>query len=277
MVVGDGLEVPQAIVGHPRIRRIGFTGSESAGRSIQRLAAETAVKDITLELGGKNALIACADADPADVADGAVRGMNFGWAGQSCGSTSRLLVHENIADEVLGRIVDLLADRTYRSPLDPGCEQGTIVSERQHAKVMGYIDTARTMGARVVVGGSRPPVQGLFVEPTVLDGVERSWPVANEEIFGPVLTVLRWRDEDDAVQLANSVNYGLTGSVYSNDIKQAHRIARALETGYVWINGTATHFYGMPYGGFKGSGLGREESLEELLSYTQLKSVNVFL
>lgn len=279
IVTGDGPVVPEAIVRHPQVRRIGFTGSESVGRAIQRTAAEVAVKDVTLELGGKNALVAFADADPAEVARGAVRGMNFAWSGQSCGSTSRLLVHESIADDVVARVAAAVADREFRSPLDPEAVQGTVVNRRQYDRVLSYIDGAVADGARVVTGGGAPPGigRGLFIAPTLLDGVDPSWRIANEEVFGPVLSVLRFRDEDEAVRLANSVDYGLTGSIYTNDVRRAHRVARALEIGFVWINGAGSHFTGMPYGGWKNSGLGREESLDELLSYTQLKSVNVML
>ena len=279
IVVGDGIELPDALVRHPDVRRIGFTGSEEAGRSIQRAAAEVAVKTVTLELGGKNALIAFPDADPDEVARAAVQGMNFTWSGQSCGSTSRLLVHHSIAESVVDRVAALLSDREYRSPLDPLAAQGTIVNRAQHERVLRYLSAAVEEGARVVVGGGRPESadRGLFIAPTLLDGVEPHHTVANEEIFGPVLSVLRWSEEAEAVALANSVRYGLTGSIFTNDIRRAHRVARALETGYVWINGAGPHFTGMPYGGWKNSGVGAEEALEELLSYSQIKAVNVLL
>ena len=278
VIVGNGIEVPDALVRHPDVYRIGFTGSEAAGRSVQRSAAEAGVKNVTLELGGKNALIAFADADPDDVAAGAVAGMNFTWSGQSCGSTSRLLVHETIADSVVARIVERLAGRRYVSPLDPAAIQGTIVNRRQYDRVLGFIEHAVAQGAQVVAGGGRPEhSDGLFIAPTVLDGVQPDHRVANEEVFGPVLSVLRFSEEQDAVALANSVQYGLTGSVYTNDVRRALRVARALETGYVWINHAGPHYIGMPYGGWKNSGIGSEESLEELLSYTHLKSVNVLL
>ncbi|SFK65594.1 2-formylbenzoate dehydrogenase [Amycolatopsis sacchari] len=279
VVVGDGPEAPQAIVRSRLVRRIGFTGSEQVGRFIQRSAAEVAVKHVTLELGGKNALIAFPDASPQKVARAAIQGMNFTWSGQSCGSTSRLLVHDDIADEVLAAVAAQLAGRRFVSPLDPEAVQGTMVNKRQYDRVLGYLAGAVDSGARVVTGGGRPASvdKGLFVAPTFLDRVSPEWPVANEEIFGPVVSVIRWTDEEDAVRIANSVDYGLTGSVFTNDISTAHRVARALETGFVWINGAGPHFQGVPYGGWKNSGVGREESLEELLSYTQSKSVTVML
>lgn len=279
IVVGDGPEAPRAIVRHKLVRRIGFTGSEATGRAIQRDAAEVCVKNITLELGGKNALIAFPDASPAEVARAAVQGMNFTWSGQSCGSTSRLLVHEDIADEVLRLAREVVEDRQFVSPLDPTAVQGTMVNRRQYDRVLSYIDGAVEAGAHVVTGGGPPQssAQGLFVAPTFLDRVDSSLAVANEEIFGPVVAVIRWRDEEDAIRIANSVDYGLTGSIFTNDIRTAHRVARELDTGYIWINGAGPHFQGMPYGGWKNSGVGREEGLEELLSYCQAKSVTVML
>lgn len=279
IIVGDGPEAPTALVRHPKVHRIGFTGSEAVGRAIQRSAAEVAVKNITLELGGKNALIAFDDADPDDVARAAVQGMNFTWSGQSCGSTSRLLVHDSIADPVLEKVKTLVEDRKFISPLDPAAVQGTMVNRKQFARVLGYIDGAIAEGAKVVTGGGRPESaeRGLFVAPTVLDNIDPSFKVAKEEIFGPVVSVIRWTDESEAIRIANSVDYGLTGSVFTNDIRKAHRTARALETGFVWINGAGPHFQGLPYGGWKNSGVGREESIEELLSYTQSKSITVML
>lgn len=279
IVVGDGPAAPNALVVHPKVRRIGFTGSGTVGRAIQRAAAEVAVKHVSLELGGKNALIAYQDADPREVAEGAIRGMNFTWSGQSCGSTSRLLVHDDIADAVLAHVRTMLATREFRSPLDPSAVQGTMVNRKQFERAIGYIDDAVRRGAEVVTGGGRPDNGdiGLFVAPTFLDRIDSDWAVSREEIFGPVVSVLRWTDEGEAIGIANSVDYGLTASIYTNDIRRAHRVARSLEAGYVWINGAGPHFQGVPYGGWKNSGVGREESIEELLSYAQSKSVNVML
>jgi 2-formylbenzoate dehydrogenase len=278
VVTGNGPAVPDAIVRHPKVRRIGFTGSEPVGRSIQKAAAETGVKHVSLELGGKNALIAFPDADPAEVARAAIQGMNFTWSGQSCGSTSRVLLHDDIADAVLREVTAQLAGRRYPSPLDPDAVQGTMVSQRQFDRVTGYIDGAVAEGAEVVAGGGRPPAAGLglFIEPTFLK-TDPSMRVSQEEIFGPVVSVMRWTDPDEAIRLANSVQYGLTGSIFTRDLGTALRTARALETGYVWINNAGPHFLGLPYGGWKGSGVGHEESIEELFSYSQIKSVSVML
>jgi acyl-CoA reductase-like NAD-dependent aldehyde dehydrogenase len=279
ILVGDGPAVPRAIVRHPAVRRIGFIGSEPTGRAIQRDAADAGVKEVTLELGGKNALIACPDTDPLLVARGAVDGMNFTWSGQSCGSTSRLLVHESLADEVVAEVVRLLQGRRIASPLDPTSEQGTVISRQHYDRILGHIAMARAEGAEVLAGGGPPPgiERGLFVAPTVLGSVAAGSRIAREEVFGPVLSVIRWKDESDVVAMANSVDYGLTAAVWTDDVRRAHRMAQELEVGYVWINGTSRHFPGVPFGGVKGSGIGREESIEELLGYTTVKAVNVML
>ena len=279
VVIGNGPAVPDRLVRHPKVSRIAFTGSANVGRAIQRAAAEVAVKEVSLELGGKNALIAFPDADPEEVAQGIIHGMNFTWSGQSCGSTSRLLVHEDIADDVLSHVKRLLADRSYLPPLDPDCIQGTMVNERQRNVALRFIEEAIADGAEVVTGGGVPAGvdQGLFVEPTFLDRVQPSFRVAREEVFGPVVSVIRWTDESEAIRIANDVEYGLTGSVFTNDVRRAHRVARLLEAGVVWINGSANHFQGLPFGGWKESGLGSEEGIEELLSFSRSKSVSVML
>src|SRR5262245_52465908 len=282
VVVGNGPVAGRAVARHPAIRRIGFIGSEATGRSVQRDAADAGVKDVTLELGGKNALIAFPDADPGQVASGAVAGMNFARSsGQSCGSTSRLLLHESMADEVIDHVVLRMAAIRVGSPLDPATEMGTMASRAQYDKALAYIGVATGEGAQLLAGGGRPAglehERGLFVAPTLLGGVRPDMRIAREEVFGPVLCVMTWKDEDEAIEIANGVAYGLTGSVWTNDIRRAHRVASALDAGYLWVNGSSTHFPGVPFGGVKLSGVGREESLDELLSYTQLKTVNIML
>jgi acyl-CoA reductase-like NAD-dependent aldehyde dehydrogenase len=283
VLVGAGADLPRAIVRHPEVRRIGFIGSEMTGRSIQKDAADVGVKDVTLELGGKNAIIICPDVDVAKAARGVVKGMNFqGWQSQSCSSTSRLFVHENIADELMTEIVRIIGEIRIGDPLDPATQMGTMASRAQFEKTLRYIGIAKEDGARLVTGGDRPSglgdeVKGLFIEPTVFDNVGFDSRLAMEEVFGPVLSAFRWNDEAEVIRHANSVRYGLTGAIWCNDITRAHRLAHELDTGYVWINDAASHFTGVPFGGYKGSGIGKEESVEELLSYSQVKTINLRL
>jgi 2-formylbenzoate dehydrogenase len=282
VLTGQGPATGDAVVRHPAIRRIAFIGSEPTGRAIQRAAAETGVKEVSLELGGKNALLAFPDADPDAVAASAVGGMNFTWSqGQSCGSTSRLLVHRDIADRVVEGVLRRVEAIRIGSPLDPATEMGTVVSRQQYERSLGYIAAGRDEGARLLTGGTRPDgpgfEKGFFLRPTIFTDVRPTMRIAREEIFGPVLSVMTFDDEAEAVRTANGVEYGLTASVWTNDLRRAHRLARELEAGYVWLNGSARHFWGTPFGGYKASGIDREESLEELLSFTQLKTVHVLL
>jgi len=280
IVHGFGAPAGDALVRHPLVRRIGFTGSVATGLAIQRAAASDAVKHVTLELGGKNPFIVFPDADLERVIDMAVAGMNFSWAGQSCGSTSRLLLHESIHDRVVEGVAARMAALRLGSPLDLASEMGPVNSARQHARVMDFINGARAEGARLVTGGRRPPGErfskGYWVEPTLFAEVQPAMRIAREEIFGPVVCALRWRTEDEAVALANDSDYGLTAAVWTQDLSVALRMLRSLQAGTVWINMAGQHFVGTPFGGWKDSGLGGEECLEELLSYSQVKAVHAF-
>ncbi|MGW3950187.1 aldehyde dehydrogenase family protein [Streptomyces sp. NPDC004752] len=279
VVVGDGPVVPDTLVRHPQVRRIGFIGSGPTGRAIQQAAAESGIKDVTLELGGKNAMVVFADADLDAAAEGAVFGMNFGSSGQSCGSNSRLLVQREVHDEVVARVVELIEARRIGDPLAEWSEQGTVINRTQYEKSLRYVEIAVNEGAKVATGGSRPSgpefERGLYVAPTVLTDVTPDARIAREEVFGPVLAVIPFDTEDEAVQIANSVEYGLTASVWTRDLDRAHRVVRDFEAGHTWINGSSLHFPNVPFGGVKGSGVGREESLEELLGYTDIKAINV--
>jgi aldehyde dehydrogenase (NAD+)/betaine-aldehyde dehydrogenase len=279
IVHGLGLQAGDALVRHPQVRRIGFTGSVETGLAIQRAAASVSVKHVTLELGGKNPFIVFPDADLDRVVDMAVAGMNFSWAGQSCGSTSRLLLHESVHDEIVERVAQRLRKLRLGDPTDPAVEMGPVNSRRQHERVLGFIDSARTEGARLVTGGRRPPgaafERGFWIEPTLYADVEPASRLAREEVFGPIMCALRWRTEAEAIELANATDYGLTAAVWTRDLATALRMIRRIEAGTVWINTAGQHFVGTPFGGWKDSGLGGEECLDELLSYTQLKAVHV--
>ncbi|MFT4130389.1 aldehyde dehydrogenase family protein [Labrys sp. (in: a-proteobacteria)] len=281
IVTGPGATVGNAIVRHPGIKRIAFIGSPQTGRAIQRSAAEVAVKHVTLELGGKNPLIAFPDTDPDIIAAAAVRGMNFSWQGQSCGSTSRLLLHEDIHDAVLERVVSAVAGLRLGDPFDPATDMGPVNSRIQHEKVLSFFETARHDGSRLMTGGRRPPgerfAKGFWVEPTVYADVKPGMRLWQEEVFGPILSVGRWKTVDEAVELANSTEYGLTGAVWTNDIRNALNVARRIRSGHVWINGCSNHFLGVPFGGMKNSGVGREEGIEEMISYTEAKTINIML
>ena len=280
-IVTGGRDTGAALVAHPRVAKIGFIGSVPAGRAVMTAAGAT-LKSLTLELGGKNALIACADAAPAEVAEGVVRGMNFRYVtGQSCNSTSRVYLHADIHDAALAEIVKRVAGLKVGLPTEPDNEVGCLSSQAQFDKTMGYIKLGLEGGARIAYGGRRPSdpklANGFFVEPTVFADVTDDMRIAREEIFGPVVSILRWTDEDDLVARVNALDVGLTASIWTHDLDRAHRLASRVEAGYVWINGASTHHVGVPFGGYKQSGVGREESIEELLACTQIKNINVTL
>ncbi len=279
MLSGYGQEAGDALVAHPLVRRLAFIGSAHVGRLIQKRAADAVVKTVTLELGGKNPIVIFPDADLDAAVDGALRGMNFTWQGQSCGSTSRLLVHESCHEELVGRLAERMDAMCSGVPSDEATETGAIVNQAQYDKVLSYLQIGREEGARVVAGGGPVAVagheRGLFLRPTLFDGVAPDSRLAQEEIFGPVLAAIPFSSYEQALSIANSVSYGLTASVFTRDLALAHRFARDVEVGYVWVNDASRHFPGTPYGGYKDSGIGREESQEELLSYTQVKNVNV--
>lgn len=280
-MLSGNADVGSALVRHPRVKRLSFVGSARTGMAIQRSAAEVAVKHVTLELGGKNPFIVCADAPIEKVAAAAVAGMNFSWQGQSCGSTSRLFVHESIYEEVLEHVVANVSRIQVGDPFDAKTQMGAINSAGQLSKVRFYIEGASADGARLVAGGKRPAgslfEKGYWLEPTVFANVKQDMRVAREEIFGPVLSVIRWSELDDVIKMANSVEYGLTAAVWTNDITKAMRTAQRLQSGYVWINGVNAHVRAMPYGGYKNSGVGRERGMEELYSYTEEKSIHIML
>jgi 2-formylbenzoate dehydrogenase len=282
LLTGAGTVVGPAMVAHPLVRRVAFTGSVATGQAVLRSAAASGIKAVSLELGGKNPMIVLPDADLDAAANGAVLGMNFHWTGgQSCGSTSRLFVHRSVVDEVVERVAAGANAIRVGDPLNPATEMGTMVSATHRDRVLGFIDRARADGAKVAAGGDVPTAfaggPGAYVAPTVFTGVEASSELANTEVFGPVLAVIGYDTVAEAIDLANATPYGLTASVWTRDLSAAHRAVRALDAGYVWVNTASRHFAGLPFGGVKDSGLGREESIEELHSFTQTKCVSIRL
>lgn len=280
-IVTGGRECGEALVQHPMIRKVALIGATATGAAVLRAAADK-IMPVALELGGKNPLVVCESADVEKAALGAIQGMNFIWAGQSCGSTSRCFVHATLYDRVVERIVALLPElHQCGDPLDPATTMGCLISQAQFTKTQQYIELARAEGARLVAGGKRPDdpalSDGWFVQATVFADVLPQMRIFREEVFGPVLSVIPWTDEDQLVADVNSVDYGLTASIYTQELAQAHRLAARVEAGYVWINTISSHYIGASFGGYKKSGMGREEGLEELLAYTQLKNVHVVL
>jgi betaine-aldehyde dehydrogenase len=232
-VVTGGREAGAALAAHPRVAKIGFIGSVTAGRAVMQAASAT-IKALTLELGGKNALIGCADAPPAEIGEGVVRGMNFRYVtGQSCNSTSRVFLHEAIHDTALAEIVRNVAAVRIGMPTDAGTEMGCLSSKAQFDKTLSYIRLGREEGARLVYGGGRPAdprlANGYFVEPTVFADVTDTMRIAREEIFGPVVSILRWSDEEDLVARVNALHYGLTASIWTHDLDLAHRLTSRVE------------------------------------------------
>ncbi len=269
-----------ALSSHAGVAMVTLIGSVPTGRAIMRSAADT-LKPVLFELGGKNALIAFPDSDPDEVAQAMISGMNFTWCGQSCGSTSRAFVHETIHDRVVERLRAHVAPYRPGMPTDPNTTMGAIVSKAQYDKVVGYVQIAKDDGATLFHGGKRPDdpalAKGYFIEPTIFTGVRQTMRIAREEVFGPILSVLSWSDEEEMLRDVNSVEYGLTCSIWTENLQAAHRTARAVESGYVWINDVSKHFLGAPFGGFKQSGIGREECLEELLAFTREKNIHIRL
>lgn len=279
-IITGGPACGEALVAHPLIPRLALIGSVPTGRAIVRGGAER-LKNVTLELGGKNACIIYPDADADKAIAGAVAGMNFTWCGQSCGSTSRVFVHASLHDRVVAGIVAATKRFEPGLPTERSTTMGALISRAQLDKVERYIALGRQQGATLACGGERPrdPVlaNGFFMPPTVFTGVTQDMRIAQEEIFGPVLCVMSWTDEAQMLADVNAVDYGLSCSIWTRDLATAHRTASSVDAGYLWINNTGRHFLGAPFGGYKQSGQGREESFDELLSYTQVKNVHIAL
>ncbi len=279
--LSGGPECGAALTAHPLVRKVTLIGGVPTGKAVMAGAAQ-GLKPVLLELGGKNALIVYPDADLDAAVNGIVNGMNFTWSGQSCGSTSRVFLHESVHDELLPKIVEAVRARHQPGdPTHPATTMGALVSAAQLSKVEYYVQVARDEGAQVLCGGKRPDdpelAQGCFYEPTVLGGITQDMRIANEEVFGPIMSIMKWSDEDSLFEQVNRVDFGLTGSIWTNDLNTALRAARRIMTGYVWINHSSQHFLGAPFGGVKQSGIGREECFAELLEFTYSKNVHVRL
>ncbi|MFF6804146.1 aldehyde dehydrogenase family protein [Streptomyces sp. NPDC012616] len=271
VVTGSGEDVGAALVEHPLVRKITFTGSDATGRRISEAAARD-FKRVSLELGGKSPNIVFADADLDAAVNGAVSGI-FAATGQTCIAGSRLLVQQSVHDEVVGRLVDLARTARMGDPMDEATQVGPITTPAQYAKVLDYIDIAQREGARLALGGKAADCGGRFVEPTVFTGVSNSMRIAQEEVFGPVLAVIPFHDEAEAVTLANDSRYGLGAGVWTSDIGRAFRMADRIRSGTVWVNTYRAVSYLTPFGGFKDSGIGRENGIGAITAYLEDKSV----
>ncbi|MHB1559995.1 MAG: aldehyde dehydrogenase family protein [Isosphaeraceae bacterium] len=275
IVPGFGETAGAAIVAHKGVDKVAFTGSTEVGRIIMRDAAKT-LKRVTLELGGKSPNIVLADADLDSAVDGAMLGL-FLNQGQCCCAGSRLLVEDKVYDQMVERLAAATTKRKLGDPFDPETQQGPQVDKTQFDKILGYIDSGKQQGARCVAGGERFGSKGYFINPTVFADVKDEMTIATEEIFGPVMQVLRFKSIDEVVERANTTDYGLAAAVWTQDIKKAHTIAEQIRAGTVWINCYDVFDAAAPFGGFKASGLGRELGEKALDNYTELKTVTVAL
>ncbi len=278
VVTGDR-ETGAAFASHPGVAMVGLIGSLPAGRAVARAGADT-LKHLVLELGGKNPLIVFPDADLEKAAAGIAKGMSLrANAGQSCQSTSRIFAHAEIYDRLLELTIREFESIKVGLPASPATEMGCLISQVQLDRVMTYIRYGHEDGARLATGGKRidaaPFDRGFFVEPTIFADVTMEMRIAREEIFGPIVSFLKWQDEDKVLAEANALDYGLSASIWTKDLSSAMRTASRIESGYVWINDTAVHYDGLPFGGYKQSGKGREESIDELFECTRTKSIVV--
>jgi aldehyde dehydrogenase (NAD+) len=275
IVTGLGSEIGEALVTHPRVAKVAFTGGDATGQHVYELAAR-GIKPVTLELGGKSANIVFEDADIDNAVKGAVSGI-FAATGQTCIAGSRLLVQRSIHDEFMKRLLALASTARMGDPLEETTQVGPITTRPQYKKVLDYIEIAKSEGARCVLGGGpalRPECgSGWFVEPTIFTGVTPHMRIAQEEVFGPVLSVIPFDTDDEAVAIANDTLFGLAAGVWTSSIKRALQMSEKLEAGTVWVNTYRAVSYMSPFGGYKRSGIGRESGLSAIHEFVQTKSV----
>jgi (Z)-2-((N-methylformamido)methylene)-5-hydroxybutyrolactone dehydrogenase len=274
-VTGFGKDVGVPLVEHPLVKKISFTGSDETGRVINQLAAKQ-FKHVSLELGGKSPNIVFDDANLDDAVNGAISGI-FAATGQTCIAGSRLLLQETIYDKFLDRLLALARTARMGDPMRIETQVGPITTQPQYQKILSYIEIAKKGGAELLMGGvpsKRPECgRGWFIEPTIFAGVTSGMRIAQDEVFGPVLAVIKFKNEDEAIAIANDSRFGLGSGVWTSDIGRAHRMAERIQAGTVWVNCYRAVSYMSPFGGYKDSGIGRENGIEAIREYLQTKSV----
>jgi betaine-aldehyde dehydrogenase len=276
IVTGDGETCGNALVRSEQVDKIAFTGGTETGKYIMQAVGQTAIKKVSLELGGKSPHIFFADADIAAAVDGALFG-SFVNQGEVCSATSRFLVEEKIYDTFLKALLEQAKKVTLGDPLDPKIKMGPLVTHEHRDRVAKMVEDAKKEGATVALGGKAPDLPGAYYEPTILTGVKPEMKIFKEEVFGPVCTITRFKDETEAIKLANQSAYGLAGAVWSRDIFRALRVMKQLRAGIVWINSSQPCYCEAPWGGFKQSGIGRELGKYGVEEFLESKQVHINL
>jgi aldehyde dehydrogenase (NAD+) len=275
VVTGFGAEIGDALVAHPKVAKVAFTGSEKTGALVYQRAA-AGLKRVTLELGGKSPNIVFEDADIDNAVKGAISGI-FAASGQTCVAGSRLLLHERIHNQFMDKLITMAETARMGDPMRMETQVGPVTTPPQYEKVLNYIQIAKDEGANCVLGGGparRPECgDGWFVEPTIFTDVDNKMRIAQEEVFGPVLSVIRFRDDEEALEIANDVLYGLAAGVWTKDIRRAITMSERLQAGTIWVNTYRAISYTTPFGGYKRSGIGRENGQEAIMGYLQTKAV----
>jgi aldehyde dehydrogenase (NAD+) len=275
VLTGFGKEVGEPLVIHPKVARIAFTGGDAGGKAVNVLGAQH-FKRVSLELGGKSPNIIFEDADLTRAANGVITGI-FSAGGQTCMAGSRLLLQESIHDEFVERLIAISSKAKLGDPSLPDVQVGPVATRPQFDKVMEYIGIAKAEGARCVFGGNSRSGEGFgagqFVEPTIFVDVDNSMRIAQEEVFGPVLSVIKFKDEEDAIRIANDIRFGLASGVWTKSLHRAMYMSERLKAGTVWVNNYRSTSFTTPFGGYKHSGIGREGGIEAVKEYLETKSV----